>query len=86
MIHEQRKYMKTVAYKDYKFLEEGDTFKYVLRVYFCKSFWKGRYCTYSRPEVKLDVVSIDESDWKLLSRLPEGVIEVDSKYTDIPPI
>ena len=32
------------------------------------------------------IVSIDESDWRLLSRLPEGVIEVDSKYTDIPPI
>ena len=78
--------MKTVAYKDYEFLEENDTFTHVLRVYFQESFWKGRYCSYSRPEVRLDKVSIDESDWRLLSRLPEGVIEVDSKYTDIPPI
>jgi hypothetical protein len=90
MIHEQRKYMKIVAYKDYK-IKMDKTYnkpEYVFtnRVYF-KRTWLGKNvtsATYSR--ITTNQMDLDISDYLNINILPKDAVEVDSKYTDIPPI
>ncbi len=87
--------MKTVAYKDYTTsITTVDTDNnnaeslrnYTFRVYYNKS-WFGKKSTCCSASFYSDNESdIDVCNWLYLGKLPKDAVEVDSKYTDIPPI
>ena len=82
--------MKTLAYKDYKIKMDKTHNKpqhvFTNRVYF-KRTWLGKTvtsATYSG--ITTNQMDLDISDYLNINILPKDAVEVDSKYTDIPPI
>jgi hypothetical protein len=80
MIHEQRKYMKTVAYKDYKIKMDKtynrEAYIFINRLYF-KRTWLGKNVTSSTyTYIRTNEMDLDNSDYLNLNILPKDAIVI----------